>query len=1045
MPIPFVDTWVPNGPFPIVNDTDVYGGYQIVADEAERLAIPIAKQKVGMRVFQQDTNTLYKLISTNATLTNGDFEVDEASAAPGVVTGCAVSNPSGANFEIAAGSFRTLNGKTITIPSTISKALTSDGTFYFAWDTSAEDMAFFGASAMDANDMPFAVVQRTAGVVTYFRDISMRWSGEQWTGWFTVGSVNPAGAFPSHFNSIAQCGQFISAFGGDRNAPNKIRVLGNANNGLTTALETCDLTAGGNVTVVSGSPRWQRELAVGDWVAINGIQYQITSMVSDGEFNVDNPLGNTAVAGTLERINSSSRYNDGFDTGMPGFNGTYLSGCVISGQSPDHVALSRPEIIWGGGNYVSYKPFFNLQNIRIFVDNIDFEYDGQEDVSNTDVCWLKDPAGGSVFENINVDCGNDSPFETLTCVVNLNPTSGDYGWSVVFENCFFFNLNGDQTRFFNVRNSTAGADVVFRNGRLASQFGSTYPCAVVFYEANPTTNFIFQNVKVDAFLTAFALTVSSTIPTTYPVKIYDSTIAGRGDHSKMGSVRSIASPIIGGTVSAMERQADGSVRVTIGGFAPSTDIIGDVLTVSGMVNGANNGDFMVLRRISTTVLVIWNPNVVDETGASGSLIWNYAVDSKFVQINNTSLYAGSNSLSLNARGAGGGGLVVTNSQELIPGANPIVGYSGPTSAINDSLYGGIISDAKLREIGGRGIFTNTASQVVWGLQTLPYAERVGVASDWYHRVRVRVEAGAMVLPNGELAVITSPENFALRTGSGLGTPRSRIEDDGGIVSWEAISAENNIYMFLRKRSDELTAGVTFSSTPPQLNGAFDSGTAGGIDTGYADEDYGYLGQIQFWDIVVTDADPGVPSDAKMHSDVFRNFTVSYLGPSVRMFSPVNPTVGVVNVVDPGGGAATVNSVADYSTAALVNLGGTSFQKTSGQYKTACAIQAGIAFKAGLDNAERIEGIFGYRTLAMPFEWDNTGHTAGENHTAISAHVSGIIPLTGFNVSARGFLRVTQITGTLFTPQFHNTLMGVIENVNNMQTFTHGYGLWPYIG
>jgi hypothetical protein len=61
MPIRILDTLKPqnDADFPVVEDTDMSGGFRVVADTAERDAIPAARKKVGMVVRIGNTNNHY--------------------------------------------------------------------------------------------------------------------------------------------------------------------------------------------------------------------------------------------------------------------------------------------------------------------------------------------------------------------------------------------------------------------------------------------------------------------------------------------------------------------------------------------------------------------------------------------------------------------------------------------------------------------------------------------------------------------------------------------------------------------------------------------------------------------------------------------------------------------------------------------------------------------------------------------------------------------------------------------------------------------------
>ncbi len=63
MPIEVISEIVPknNAAFPVVDDTNVRGGYQILATEDEMNAIPHTKRKEGMQAYCQDSLVLYTL------------------------------------------------------------------------------------------------------------------------------------------------------------------------------------------------------------------------------------------------------------------------------------------------------------------------------------------------------------------------------------------------------------------------------------------------------------------------------------------------------------------------------------------------------------------------------------------------------------------------------------------------------------------------------------------------------------------------------------------------------------------------------------------------------------------------------------------------------------------------------------------------------------------------------------------------------------------------------------------------------------------------
>ena len=88
MTISLIDTVVPLGTFPIVRDTDLFGGMRAVADNTERDAIPTLDRKAGMLVWSQIPGVLYLL---GPGLTNGDWVVFGSSAITSTTPGNDVS------------------------------------------------------------------------------------------------------------------------------------------------------------------------------------------------------------------------------------------------------------------------------------------------------------------------------------------------------------------------------------------------------------------------------------------------------------------------------------------------------------------------------------------------------------------------------------------------------------------------------------------------------------------------------------------------------------------------------------------------------------------------------------------------------------------------------------------------------------------------------------------------------------------------------------------------------------------------------------------
>lgn len=99
MPVPVQSTLKPRngGDFPVVEDVDIQGGFQIVPNAAARLAISEANQKVGMLVFQQDTEEYFSLITVGSP---GTWSLAQLGGVNVAHSGVAIANNphSGLNF-----------------------------------------------------------------------------------------------------------------------------------------------------------------------------------------------------------------------------------------------------------------------------------------------------------------------------------------------------------------------------------------------------------------------------------------------------------------------------------------------------------------------------------------------------------------------------------------------------------------------------------------------------------------------------------------------------------------------------------------------------------------------------------------------------------------------------------------------------------------------------------------------------------------------------------------------------------------------------------
>lgn len=62
MAVPFIDTLIPNGPFPITRDLDILGGFRVVANVVARNALDPSMRVEGMLVYTLATQETWRLV-----------------------------------------------------------------------------------------------------------------------------------------------------------------------------------------------------------------------------------------------------------------------------------------------------------------------------------------------------------------------------------------------------------------------------------------------------------------------------------------------------------------------------------------------------------------------------------------------------------------------------------------------------------------------------------------------------------------------------------------------------------------------------------------------------------------------------------------------------------------------------------------------------------------------------------------------------------------------------------------------------------------------
>lgn len=168
MPVPFIDTWTSNGPFPIAFDKD----------------LELGGLKYGV----------------------------------GVVSGCAPSF-SANNLRVAAGQFVNVLGELVTLDAEVSISglgISPDGNYVLYWDTSAEQLAVAvfdtaTTAGCDIEDMPFAVFQVAGGSVGNVTDCR-RWAAVNTDPMTILVGQVVAPPYQANFTSLMSALRWMSAF-----------------------------------------------------------------------------------------------------------------------------------------------------------------------------------------------------------------------------------------------------------------------------------------------------------------------------------------------------------------------------------------------------------------------------------------------------------------------------------------------------------------------------------------------------------------------------------------------------------------------------------------------------------------------------------------------------------------------------------------------------------------------------------------------------------------------------------------------------------------
>jgi hypothetical protein len=504
MPVPFTDTWVPNGPFPIVNDEAVQGGFRVIdwddgtyasAEIAIEALIPYNPgnelRKTGMVVRAREINSgVYSEHIWDGAAWADYTPVNAGSGARfGVADGLDVSNPTARDFEISPGAIFLWNGEQVRVGSTVAKSLVSDGQYWLVWDASAGDFDFLANTAIQVGDFPLAYVESTAGVLTRWVPCAPKSVPRNFDGKFRCAEdwgdtgLGPRTPFRNPYDAMV----WRSAFGNGADfykgavlplhiVINQFLDFGDSNDAARRDgirfPGTASGTSGAAAVITGVSTRFKRDFKIGDAIYFTSSNVaEVSAVASDTSLTVVN-LPSTVAAVIYGRSAYSGPNAYSLDASKPEI--LQLDNVTIESIEGEETEVDFPYISWGGDAVTAYEPFvrgtsgtthWKFRNLTIdsqcLRPNADVE-------AESDIYVVIDrPSEQWEFENVVFDTFETAVAEGQMAIFRLaGYIGGPYGEEsgMTFRGCVlgFGNGSAFKTCAFYVDGSSFG-DLIFDN------------------------------------------------------------------------------------------------------------------------------------------------------------------------------------------------------------------------------------------------------------------------------------------------------------------------------------------------------------------------------------------------------------------------------------------------------------------------------------------------------------------------------------------------------------------------------------------------------
>ncbi len=464
---------------PMQDDSRLHGGLRVVswtfvnptlmtANAAALAAVPVARRKSGMRVRTRETGTGF----VEELVYDGANFVPHTQAGNGVnwgvITGCVVSNPSGALVRVAQGQFRLHDGRVVTVYENTDVTVTTSQNVI--WDRTDSTIKVVAKGVALFEDFVFAYANFSVNLLKFVACAPRALKLVANSASIYVGDNATAQIgthFDTHYHALVWRAAHSNTAGGFKQLflTQDAEYFGDTLVALPGTVAAG--TAGAGVTITGTGTRFFRDFAVGDWIRVGTRSAKVASVVSDLSMTVVNLASTIPSAEAYTRPSWVGPHAYLMDTTLAEIGA--IDGICVIGEG--NSSAGHSEVAWGDvlavGPVTDAKPFAtgdSSSNDWLF-ENIFIGYDGSSDPANNDMVVIKAPSENWLFRKAQLDGG-----DALTHMVNLNtyvgaPSANQPGMR--FEDCTFDNFNDGSLFFDSDVSGTDGSVSILRCGMFS--------------------------------------------------------------------------------------------------------------------------------------------------------------------------------------------------------------------------------------------------------------------------------------------------------------------------------------------------------------------------------------------------------------------------------------------------------------------------------------------------------------------------------------------------------------------------------------------------